>query len=425
MADARTRGTPTAAAAYATAARPARPRQHGLWGTLAAFVRKEVHHILRDRQTLTVLLLMPLVQVLLFGAALRTDIHGVRVAVVDPTPDAETLRLRAALAGSGRFALVAVAPTLRALEPRFRRGETDVAVVLPSGFADRLARGRPAGARNSAAAADGPDVLVVTDASDPNSGSTMQAYVLSAIGDYERDARARAAGATGGVGEPPDAARAGPPRITLATRMRFNPTLESANLFVPGLMALVLTLVSALMTAISLSREKERGTLEILLVSPLRPWQIVVGKVVPYLALGMVISVTVLLSAHLVFHVPLRGSVTLLLAECLLFTLTSLALGVLIAARTGSQRAAMLGALLGTLLPTALLSGMIFPIASMPTALQWVTHAVPARWFLVVVRGIMLKGVGLAYLWRETAVLAGMTLLLMTAAVRSFRARLA
>jgi ABC-2 type transport system permease protein len=207
--------------------------------------------------------------------------------------------------------------------------------------------------------------------------------------------------------------------------MRFNPTLESANLFVPGLMALVLTLVSSLMTAISLSREKERGTLEILLVSPLRPWQIVVGKVVPYLALGMVISVTVLLSARLVFDVPLRGSVALLLAECLLFTLTSLALGVLIAARTASQRAAMLGALLGTLLPTALLSGMIFPIASMPAALQWLTHVVPARWFLVIVRGIMLKGVGLAYLWRETLVLAGMTLVLLAAAVRSFRARLA
>ena len=423
MADARTRGTPTAAAADATAARPARPRQHGLWGTLAAFVRKEVHHILRDRQTLTVLLLMPLVQVLLFGAALRTDIRGVRVAVVDPTPDAETLRLRAALAGSGRFALVAVAPTLRALEPRFRRGETDVAVVLPAGFADRLARGRPADAWPPAAG--GPDVLVVTDASDPNSGSTMQAYVLAAIGDYERAALARAAGAAGGVGAPRAAGRAGPPEISLATRMRFNPTLESANLFVPGLMALVLTLVSSLMTAISLSREKERGTLEILLDSPLRPWQIVVGKVAPYLALGMVISATVLLSARLVFGVPLRGSAALLLAECLLFTLTSLALGVLIAARTASQRAAMLGALLGTLLPTALLSGMIFPIASMPAALQWLTHVVPARWFLVIVRGIMLKGVGLAYLWRETLVLSGMTLLLLAAAVRSFRARLA
>jgi ABC-2 type transport system permease protein len=385
-----------------------------VWGTLAAFVRKEVHHILRDRQTLTVLLLMPLVQVLLFGFALRTDIRSVRVAVVDPAPDAETLRLRAALVGSGRFALVAVAPTLPGLEPLFRRGETDVAVVLPSGFADRLARGRPA--RGPASAAEGPDVLVVTDASDPNSGSTMQAYVLSAIGDYERDARARAAGATGGAGEP---------RIALSTRMRFNPTLESANLFVPGLMALVLTLVSALMTSISLSREKERGTLEILLVSPLRPWQIIVGKVVPYLGLGMVISVTVLVTARLVFRVPLRGSVVLLLAECVLFTLTSLALGVLIAARTGSQRAAMLGALLGTLLPTALLSGMIFPIASMPTPLQWATHVVPARWFLLVVRGIMLKGVGLAYLWRETLVLAGMTLLLLATAVRSFRARLA
>jgi ABC-2 type transport system permease protein len=288
--------------------------------------------------------------------------------------------------------------------------------VLPPDFAGRLARGRPtAPARAVGAGADGPDVLVVTDASNPNTGSTMQAYVLSALGDYERER----AGARSGP-----ATRARAVHIDLSTRMRFNPTLASANLFVPGLMALVLTLVSALMTAISLSREKERGTLEILLVSPLRPWQIIVGKVIPYLGLGMVIGATVLVAARVVFDVPIRGSVVLLFGEILLFTLVSLALGVLIAARTGSQRAAMLGALLGTLLPTALLSGMIFPIASMPAALQLVTHVVPARWFLVVVRGIMLKGVGLSYVWRETLVLGAMTAVLLVAAVRSFRARL-
>jgi ABC-2 type transport system permease protein len=393
-----------------------RPRRRGAASALRAFMRKEVQHMARDRQTLTILLLMPLVQVLLFGFALRTDVREVRVAVVDPAPDAQTLRLRGSLARSGRFRVVAVAPRLVDVEPLFRRDVADVAVVLPPDFANRLARGRPgAPSRSVGPSADGPDVLVVTDASNPNSGSTMQAYVLSALGDFERER---------GVAPAGPAARARAVHIDLSTRMRFNPTLASANLFVPGLMALVLTLVSALMTAISLSREKERGTLEILLVSPLRPWQIIVGKVIPYLGLGLAIGATVLVAARAVFDVPIRGSVVLLFGEILLFTLVSLALGVLIAARTGSQRAAMLGALLATLLPTTLLSGMIFPIASMPAALQLVTNVVPARWFLVVVRGIMLKGVGIDYLWRETLVLGTMTAVLLVAAVRSFRARL-
>jgi len=197
------------------------------------------------------------------------------------------------------------------------------------------------------------------------------------------------------------------------------------NLFVPGLIALVITLVSALMTAISLSREKERGTLESLLVSPLRPWQIIVGKVLPYLALGLTIVLLVLAAAWGVFRVPFRGSLALLLGEALLYTLVSLALGVLIAARTSSQRSAMLGALVGTMMPNALLSGMIFPIASMPAWLRLVTYIVPARWFIVIARGVMLEGVGVANLWVETAVLVLMTVVLLVAAVRSFDARLA
>jgi ABC-2 type transport system permease protein len=364
---------------------------------LGAFVWKELHHILRDRQTLVILLLMPLVQVLLFGYALRTDVRDLRVALVDPTPDAVTLRLRNRLEATPRFRVVSVAAGTQALEGQFQRRSADVAIVLPASFASGLARG------------DRTAVLLVTDASDPNSGTTMQSYVRAALADFEREL------ATPG--------RA-PVRIDVASRMRFNPTLESANLFVPGLIALVLTLVSALMTAISLSREKEQGTLEVLLVSPLRPWQIIVGKVLPYLGLGFAITCLVLLAARIVFGVPVRGSVTLLLAESVLYTIVSLALGVLVAARTTSQRAAMLGALVGTMMPTALLSGMIFPIASMPAWLQPVTNVVPARWFIVIARGIMLKGAGLGYLWHETAVLAGMALLLLVAATRSFHARL-
>jgi ABC-2 type transport system permease protein len=364
---------------------------------LLAFVVKEVRHILRDRQTLAILLLMPLVQVVLFGFALRSDVRDIRVAIVDPSADASTLALRARFAGTGRFRVVADAPSADVLEPLFRRGQADVALVIEPGFGSNLDRGLPA------------RLLLVTDASDPNTGTTMQAYSRAVINDFRADLRAGGGGA----------------RIVPHTRMRFNPTLESVNLFVPGLIALVLTLVSALMTAISLSREKERGTLEILLVSPLRPRQIIVGKVLPYLLLAFANVVSALVAAWAVFRVPFRGSVLLLIAESLVYSIASLALGVLIASRTPSQRAAMLGALLGTMLPNTLLSGMIFPIASMPGWLQPVTNVVPARWFVVIARGIMLKGVGLEHLWRETLVLIAMMGLFMMLAVRSFKPRLA
>jgi ABC-2 type transport system permease protein len=206
--------------------------------------------------------------------------------------------------------------------------------------------------------------------------------------------------------------------------MRFNPTLESTNLFVPGLIALVLTLVAAIMTAISLSREKERGTLEVLLVSPLKPWQIIAGKVLPYLLLAFANVVTAVVAARLIFDVPLRGSLTLLLFASILYSMVGLALGTLIASLTTSQRAAMLGAVAGTMLPNTLLSGMVFPIASLPAWLQPVTYIVPARWFIIIARGIMLKGTGMTYLWREHLILVLMLTVLLIAAVRSFKPRM-
>lgn len=359
---------------------------------------KELRHILRDRQTLTILLLMPLVQVVLFGFALRSDVRDVRLVVVDSSPDYATYALRARFAAASRFRIVAVEPSMRAVEPLFRQGKADVAIAFDPDFAARLQSDGPA------------RLLLAVDASDPNTATTMQAYARAVITAYEAELAPR-----GGQ----------PVRIAPETRMRFNPTLESVNLFVPGLIALVLTLVSALMTAISLSREKERGTLEILLVSPLRPWQIIVGKVLPYLGLAFANVLTALLAAWLIFSVPFRGSLTLLLAESLLYSMVSLALGVLVASLTTSQRLAMLVALLATMLPSALLSGMIFPVASMPAFLQWMSNIVPARWYLIIARGIMLKGVGLEYLWRETLVLGAMTLVLMAAAVRSFKPRVA
>ena len=363
---------------------------------LLGLLRKEVYHILRDRRTLIVIVALPVLQVIIFGYAIRTDVDHVRLAIVDPTPDPVTLALRARFGAARVFETVAVARRAEPLEELFKRGTAQVAVVFDAGFADRLARGLPAG------------LQIIADATEPNTGSIVAAYANAVVQGYEQDTL------------PPAAAV----RIVPSVRMRFNPTRESSNLFVPGLMAFVLTIVSSLMTAISLTREKETGTMEALLVSPLRPWQIIVGKVAPYLVVGFASVVGVILEARLVFHVPLRGSVTLLLAEGLLFILVSLSLGILISARTSSQRVAMIAALVGTMLPTMLLSGFIFPIESMPWPLRAISAVVPARWFVLVARSIMLKGVGLSYLWQPSLVLLVMAVVLLTASTRAFHERL-
>jgi len=405
---------------------------------LRAFIVKEMRHILRDRQTLAVLLLMPLVQVVLFGYAMRTDVRDVRIAFVDPAPDHATIALRNRFGATDRFHTVAVVPSTAQIRPLFRSGKVDVALLLQPGFASALESGQHAQA------------MIIIDATDPNSGSQRGAYVAAVIQDYQEQlggpvavrqglailpppqvvvARVSDTTADGAVvtaqGGPVAPARVQQVAIVPQLRMRYNPTLESVNLFVPGLIALVLTMVCALMTAISLSREKERGTLEVLLVSPLRPWEIITGKVAPYLVLALANVVTALVVAWALFRVPLRGSIVLLLAASMLYAMVSLAIGVLIAAVTPSQRAAMLGALLATMLPSTILSGLVFPIASMPVALQVVTHVVPARWFIVVTRGIMLKGAGLAELWLELGVLALMLAVLMLLALRAFKPRLA
>ncbi len=368
-----------------------------LWG----FIVKEYQHIVRDRQSLVILLLLPIAQVVIFGYALRTDIRNVRVVMVDPVPDNATVKLRSRFEASDLFEVVGRTDRSTGLDELFARGAIDQAILFEEGTERRLGRGEEVG------------ISIITDATDPNSGNGMQAYATAIIDRENRERMERSS--------PAAAAKRG---IVPTLRMRFNPTLESVNLFAPGLIALVLTVVSALMSAISLSREKERGTLEILLVSPLRPWQIIVGKVLPYLLLGFANILSVLAVARFLFGVPFRGSFPLLLAESLLFIITCLSLGVLIATVTSSQRTAMMGALMGLMMPTTLLSGMIFPIESMPVWLQPVTHLIPGKWFILISRGIMLKGVGLEHVWRESLVLLGMMVVALTAAVRKFNIRL-
>jgi ABC-2 type transport system permease protein len=363
-------------------------------GAFAGLLRKEARHILRDRRTLAVIVLMPIIQVILFGYAIRTDVEDIRLAIVDPEPDAVTLALRQRFAATGLFRIVAVDRSTVPLDRYFARGAANQAVVFERGFGGQV------GGR-------GPGRLqIITDAAEPNTGSAMQNYAIAVVRRYETEMRGQS------------------PAVDLDVRMRFNPTRESANLFVPGLIAFVITIISALMTAISLSREKETGTMEVLLVSPLRPAQIIAGKVAPYLLVGLATVVLVIIEARLIFDVPLRGNVVLLLLEGVLFTITSLSLGILISARTPSQRVAMTAVLAGTMLPTIMLSGFIFPLESLPAPLRVIAAVIPARWFVEIARGIMLKGVGLAHLWQETLVLVGMTVVLLAASMRSFRVRL-
>jgi ABC-2 type transport system permease protein len=360
------------------------------------FVRKETLHLLRDRQTLGILLLLPLIQVLIFGFAVRTDVRRIPIVVVDPTPDVATMELRERLAASDRFHLVGVASSSRELDVPFRAGSIRQALVLPREVERRLGRG------------DSLPIQLLTDGSDPNTGGIMQGYATAVINRWYADATPSGGGL----------------RIESANRLRYNPTLESAHLFVPGLVAFVLTIMSAMMTAISITREKETGTMEMLLVSPIRPAAIVAGKVTPYIVLGFLSVVLVLVAARTVFEVPLRGSLPLLLAECGLYIITALALGIVISTKAPTQRTAMIFALAGLMMPTMLLSGFIFPLDSLPGWLQAISHVVPARWFLLIVRGIMIKGAGLATLWQETLVLVGMTALFLAVGSRKLAIRL-
>lgn len=359
-------------------------------------VRKETLHLLRDRQTLAILLLLPVVSVLLFGFAVRTDVRAIPIVVVDAAPDAATRALIARIAQSEQFRLHGTLRSEATLDALFQAGTVRQAIVLPTDTDRRIVRGERL------------VIGVITDASDPNTGRVMEGYAGALLRRWHAERSGVAS--SGGV--------------SLLTRMRFNPTLESVNLFVPGLIALILTIVAAMMTAISITREKERGTMELLLVSPLRPSAVVLGKVAPYVVLGMANMFTVLMAARGVFGVPLRGHPLVLLGASLLYVVASLGLGILISTKAETERTAIMAALAGLLLPTLMLSGFIFPLDALPGPLWAISHLIPARWFLTIVRGVMVKGAGLVDLWREIAILAAMSVASLGIGIRRLAIRL-
>lgn len=362
------------------------------------FLKKEFAHVLRDTKTLLILFGMPIAQILIFGFALTNEVKNARIVVVDYAKDESSKKLLSRIEASQYFEIEKTVLGPDQIEKTFQEGVVKLALVIPSNFAADLAH------QNQA------QIQVITDASDPNTANTLTNYISSIIRDYQQELTYNA-----GI----------PYLIVPETRMLYNPQLKGVYNFVPGVMALVLMLVCVMMTAVSIVREKEMGTMEILLVSPFKPLMVVVSKAIPYLLLSLINVAIILLLSVFVLNLPIHGSLLLLFAESTLFIITCLTIGIFISVKTASQQVAMLISLMGMMLPTILFSGFMFPIENMPVALQIISNVVPAKWFYIIVKSIMIKGLGFSGIWKETLILAGMTLFLLIVSLKTFKIRLA
>lgn len=365
--------------------------------TFKAFVKKEFLHIFRDVRTLVILFGMPVVQVTLFGFAITDEVNHAPLAIFDKSRDYVTREISDRLFASGYFQPAAYVESDEQLEEAFKQGRVKMGVVFENNFAKKLSTG------------ESPAIQFIADGSDPNIASTMVAYASAIVNS------------SGEFGDP----KAAQFRIIPETSMLYNPALDSAYYFVPGVITVLMMLISAMMTSIAIAREKEMGNMEVLLVSPVKPVTIIVGKSIPYVALALADALIILAIGAIVFRMPLEGNLMLLLFELLLFVATSLALGIFISTAANNQQTAMMMSLMGLMLPTILLSGFIFPVESMPAILQALSNIIPARWFIIIIKDIMLKGVGWEIVWKETLILTGMLFVFIALSIKNFKTRLA
>ncbi|MFC2114422.1 ABC transporter permease [Bacteroidota bacterium] len=363
------------------------------WG----FVIKEFYHILRDPRTLLILIGIPVAQIMIFGFVISNEIKDIRIAVYDQSHDEETRAITDKILSSGYFILEKRISNPDQIEECFKTGKVKEVIVFGQHFAQRLEKEGVA------------DIQIIADASDANTANLIANYTQAIVYDYLKKVNTLAEI---------------PFRIDTEVRMLFNEDMKGVYMFVPGTMALILMLISAMMTSISIAREKEYGTMEVLLVSPLKPVQIILGKVAPYVALAFLDAVLIILMGIYVFKMPVVGSSVLLFAVALLYILMALSLGIMISTMVQTQQVAMFISLIGLLLPTMLLSGFIFPVENMPLVLQWLANIMPPKYFIIMIKDIMLKGVGMAYIWKEVLILLGFTLFFIAVSVKKFKLRL-
>ncbi|MBK9523828.1 MAG: ABC transporter permease [Bacteroidetes bacterium] len=365
---------------------------------LLSFVIKEFHHVFRDRKTLLMLFGLPIAQIILFGFALTNEIKNAKIIVVDYAKDAASRQIIDKIEASKYFDVEKSLSSHEEIEAAFKEGKIKMAIVFPLNFYEDLSRTNKA------------QLQVIADASDINTATTLTNYISSIVMDYQNSL-------TRGI-KPPF-------QIQTEVRMLYNPQLKGEHTFIPGMMAMIMLLICVMMTAISIVREKELGTMEILLVSPFKPIMVIASKFVPYLLISLVNITSILLLSTYFLKLPVQGSIFLLYAVSLVFIITSLFLGLLISIKSESQQTAMFISLMATLLPTLLLSGFMFPIENMPLPLRVISNIVPSKWFYIIVKSIMIKGSGFQTIWKETLILFGMAVALLLISLRNFKIRLA
>jgi len=363
-----------------------------------SFVRKEFYHIFRDTRTMMILLGMPIVQIILFGFAITTEVKNTKVAVYDPSNDVSTQRIINQLGASNYFTIDRFLNNPEDIQDIFREGQVPLGLVFSQNFNENLLHTGEA------------SVQLIADATDPNMATAVVSYASNIIAGYQQELLRE---------------YNVPVQIIPEIRMLYNPEMKSAYNFVPGVMGMILMLICAMMTSIAIVREKEMGTMEVMLASPMKPIYVIISKMVPYFVISWVNLTTILLLAVFVLGVPISGSLLWLNTLSLIFILVALALGLLISTIVDTQVAAMLASGMGLMIPVMLLSGMIYPVENMPQILQWFSCIIPARWYIAAVRKLMIEGLPISFAFKELAVLTGMAAFIITVSLKKFKTRLA
>ncbi len=364
---------------------------------LIAFIRKEFYHVFRDRRTLLILFGIPIAQIILFGQALSSEVKNIGIAVLDQANNTYSQQITHRLQASPYFKLKDPLFRYDQVEDQFKRGLIKAALIFPPDFGKDIY------------APSGTPLQLITDASDPNTAKTVQNYLSAIVASYQQELN-------------PTVQL--PYQITVENRMLYNQEQNGSMNFVPGVIALIFMIVSTALTSVAVVREKELGTMEILLVSPFNPLKILIAKAVPYLILSLINFTVILLLSVYMLEVPIRGSLLLLYAESTLFIVICLSLGLLISTVTSSQQTAMLIAMMAMMLPTAFFTGFMFPIENMPLVFQAIAKVFPSSYYYAIVKKVMLKGLDFSYIWKETLILIAMAVVFLTLAMKKFKVRL-
>ena len=364
---------------------------------LVAFIRKEFYHVFRDRRTLLILFGLPIVQIVLFGFALSSEVKNIGVTIQDNAKDVHSQEIINRIRTSSYFSVKASVVNYKDIQERFKDGSVKCAIIFPVNFGSDLY------------SKEGAQLQIIADASDPNTAAIVTNYLTAIINNYQQELNPNARLSY---------------QIVPQLRQLYNEEQNGSLNFIPGVIALIFMIVSTALTSVSVVREKELGTMEILLVSPFNPLMVLVAKAIPYLVLSLINFIIILLLSAFLLHVEIRGSLLLIFGESILFIITCLSLGLLISNVTNSQQTAMLVSMMGMMLPTLLLTGFMFPIENMPWIFRVISHIIPSRYYYDIIKAVMLKGLGFSYVWKETLILAGMSVVLLTIALKNFKIRL-